>query len=103
MSPLLAALVVAALAGPFLLVVLREIDRMDDPRHMRNEGVIIVAEGVIEEHSEPIGAYDGRPIWDSVTFHGMQYRFDHVIARQQRERIGPGELYLEPGLVYRLK
>jgi hypothetical protein len=42
----------------------------------------------------------GRPIPGSVTFRGMQYRFDHVLDRRCRERIVPGELFLEPGLVY---
>jgi hypothetical protein len=30
----------------------------------------------------------------------MEYRFGYVIDSRSRERIGPGELYLEPGLVY---
>jgi len=29
---------------------------------------------------------------------GMLYRFDHIT--QPRERIGRGQLYLDPGLVY---
>ena len=42
----------------------------------------------------------GRPIWASVTFMGMQYRFGHVAGSRSRERTGPGELFLDPGLVY---
>jgi hypothetical protein len=42
----------------------------------------------------------GRSIWGSVTFMGMEYRFDHVVPASHRERLAPGELYLEPGLVY---
>jgi hypothetical protein len=42
----------------------------------------------------------GHPIWGSVRFMGMEYRFDHVLDRKARERLAPRELFLEPGLVY---
>jgi hypothetical protein len=38
-----------------------------------------------------------------VRFKGLHYRFDRIIDAAMRERIAPGELYLEPGLVYVLK
>jgi hypothetical protein len=47
-----------------------------------------------------IGEYKGHPIWGSVRFMGMDYRFDHVLDERARERLGAGELYIEPGLVY---
>jgi hypothetical protein len=62
--------------------------------------VVIVSERALQGHSAPIGEYLGRPIWGSVRFRDMEYRFHHVIDRRQRERLGPRQLFLEPGLVY---
>jgi hypothetical protein len=31
---------------------------------------------------------------------GLEYRFDHVLSPLGKERLAPGELYLEPGLLY---
>jgi len=46
----------------------------------------------------------GHPIWGSVRFMGMEYRFDHIVdtrlSRRARERLEPRELFLEPGLAY---
>jgi hypothetical protein len=42
----------------------------------------------------------GRPIWGSVTFKGMLYRFDRIQPAARREALAAGELFLEPGLVY---
>jgi hypothetical protein len=39
-------------------------------------------------------------VWASVRFMGMEYRFDHVQDPRARERLAPGELFLDPGLVY---
>jgi hypothetical protein len=64
--------------------VLRHFDQLADP---------------VEARSAPI-QHLGHPIWGSVTFRGMHYRFEHVLDRRCRERIAPGELFLEPGLVY---
>ena len=103
MSPLEAALVVAAVAALVNYVVVRKLNQISDPRYLRNEGVVIVADSALEERASPIGHYRGAPIWASVTFKGMRYRFDHIIDGKHRERIAPGELFLEPGLVYALK
>jgi len=99
-SPLDTALLILILALPLFWLVLRELDRLDDPAYLRKQGVVIVLDRILEAHSAPIGEYRGRPIWATVTFRGMQYRFDHVIARSERNRIAPRELFLEPGLVY---
>ncbi len=61
----------------------------------------IVAEKALEGHSEPIGEFMGHPIWASVRFMGMEYRFDRIIPRKKRDSIRAQELFLEPGLVYR--
>ena len=103
MSPLEAALLVAGFGSLLLCVVLRKLDEIEDPAYLRTEGVVIVADSAIEARSAPIGHYHGAPIWGSVTFKGLHYRFDHIIDARHREHIAPGELYLEPGLVYALK
>jgi hypothetical protein len=99
-SPIEAALFVLVLALPMFGFVHWQIARLGDPRYLRGKGVVIVRESALEAHSEPIGEYRGHPIWGSVTFKGMRYRFDHVLDARKRERIEPGELFIEPGLVY---
>jgi len=88
------------LALPVRWIVLRELERLDDAAYLREHGVVIVSERALQEHSAPIGEYRGHPIWGSVRFKGMNYRFDRVIEGPLREHIGPRELFLEPGLVY---
>ena len=88
------------LALPLHWIVLRELDRLDSPDYLREHGVVIVSERGLQDHSAPVGEYRGRPIWGSVRFKGMTYRFDRVIEERRRERIGPRELFLDPGLVY---
>jgi len=65
---------------------------------------VIVSVKALQAHSAPIGEYLGHPIWASVRFKGMEYRFDHIvetrISQRARETLGPGELFLDPGLVY---
>jgi hypothetical protein len=99
-SPLEAAIMVAALAFAFHRIVRRQLDRLSDPAYLRGEGVVIVREEVLQAHSAAIGSYMGHSIWGSVSFMGMEYRFDHVLAAAAKERLAPGELYVEPGLVY---
>ena len=100
MTPLGCALLAVAMFLPFFGLVHWHFRRLEDPRYLRGQGVIIVADRILEARSAPIGSYMGCPIWGSVTFLGMRYRFDRVIDARKRERIGPGELYLDPGLVY---
>ena len=95
-----ALLVFLCLALPVRWIVLRELERLDDAAYLREHGVIIVSERALQAHSAPVGEYRGRPIWGSVRFKGMHYRFDRVIEPRRRERIGPRELFLDPGLVY---
>jgi hypothetical protein len=99
-TPLDAAALVALLAMPLHWMVKREFDRLEDPAYLRAQGVVIVSAAAIESHAEPIGRYRGQDIWRTITFKGMEYRFDRVIPARERERLGTGELYLEPGLVY---
>jgi hypothetical protein len=100
MSALEALLVILVIALPLWWLVHRELAKMTDARYLRAHGVVIVSERALQGRSAPIGEYLGRPIWGSVRFMGMEYRFDHVADRKARGRLEPRELFLEPGLVY---
>ena len=100
MSALDALVVILLIALPWCWLVRRELDKLTDPAYLRMHGVVVVSETVLQAHSDPIGQYLGHPIWGSVQFMGMEYRFDHVQDARKRERLAPGELFLEPGLVY---
>ena len=100
MTPLEAVLVPIALAAPLLWLMRLELDRLADPDYLRRHGIVIVAERALESRADPVGIYMGCTVWGTVTFRGIVYRFDHVTQPEQREAIGPGRLYLEPGLVY---
>lgn len=95
-----AALVFAMLALPLHWLVLRELDRLDDAAYLREHGVVIVSERALQARSAPIGEYRGRPIWGSVRFKGMNYRFDRIVEASEREQLRARELFLDPGLVY---
>ena len=100
MTPLEAALMFLAMALPAFWWVHRKFARDSDPAYLRTQGVVIVLERALEAHSAPIGEFMGHPVWETVTFKGLLYRFDHVLESRRRERIAPGELFIEPGLVY---
>ena len=100
MSALEAAVLIVVLALPWYWLVRREVAKLSDPAYLRMHGVVIVSESALQSHGASIGEYLGHPIWDSVRFMGMDYRFDHVQDRRTRERLAPRELFLEPGLVY---
>jgi hypothetical protein len=100
MGPLDAAALIILLALPLHWLVMRQLDRDSDPAWLREHGIIIVSERALQAHSAPIGRYHGRPIWATVTFKGMVYRFDRIIEGHRRERLEARELFLEPGLVY---
>ena len=103
-SALDAAVLTLILALPLLWLVQREMAKLSNPKYLRDHGVVIVSERALQAHSEPIGEYLGRPIWASVRFMGMEYRFDRIVdlraARRARECLSPRELFLDPGLVY---
>lgn len=100
MSAMEALVVVLLVALPWWWLVHREFGKLTDARYLRGHGVVIVSEDVLQARSAPIGEYMGHPIWGSVRFMDMEYRFDHVLDRKSRERLAPRELFLEPGLVY---
>jgi hypothetical protein len=99
LSPLEAALLVAALALPFHVLVQWQLSRLSDPGYLRAQGVVILDERVLELRGS-IGQFKGREIAASVVFMGMVYRFDRVVLPSQKDALAARELYLEPGLVY---
>ena len=101
MDPMSSLALCAVIALPFHLVVRRYVDVHTDPARLREQGVVIVHERALDERSAPIGEYMGSPIWGSVTFKGLVYRFDRIVRRRDRDLTGPGELYLDPGFIYR--
>jgi hypothetical protein len=101
MDPFVAFLYGFTLALPFHLIALRYFAVHLDPALVRERGVVILHPSALQELAAPVGEYMGREIWGSVTFKGMVYRFDHVVHRRERDRTGPRELFLEPGLLYR--
>ena len=100
MSALEALIVFLAIALPIHFFVQRQFAKLGDPAYLRAHGVVIVSPRAIQPCAETIGEYQGHPIWASVRFMGMEYRFDHIQDARTRERLAPGELFIEPGLVY---
>ena len=100
MNPFELLLLAGAIGLPFHLMVVREFQKLTDPRYLREQGVVILSSHALEEHALPIGTYMGQSIWESVTFKGMRYRFDRIAPPSYQNRVGPGELFLVPGLVY---
>jgi hypothetical protein len=87
--------------APLHWLVWREIAMLDDPRHLRAVGVVILRDEAIEAYGEVIGRYAGTSIYGCVTFMGMRYDYDRVVGEDYAARIGENELYLAPGLLYR--
>lgn len=98
MSPIEAALLVAVLALPFHLAVQWQLRRMSDPRYLRQQGVVICREEILQRGGEVIGRYRDEDIHASVFFLGMEYRFARIATPSCH--IGARELLVPPGLVY---
>jgi hypothetical protein len=99
-TPLEAALVVAALALPFYFFTSWQLARLVDPDYVRRQGVVILREEILQQKSAVIGYYAGREIHATVTFMGMVYRFDRVVLSSYSRSVRERELFLEPGLLY---
>jgi hypothetical protein len=99
MTPIDAAALVCLMVIPFHWLVQRQLAK-EENRDPRRCGIVIVRERALDGYSGSVGCYKGRQIWETVTFRGLVYRFDRVIPPSQCERLAPGELYLDPGLVY---
>ena len=100
MSPLEAVALIGLMLLPLHCLVHWQLSKLEDPAYLRANGIVVVRPSALEAHTAPVGEYAGCAIWGSVTFMGMVYRFDRVARPREKEKIGPGELYLDPGLVY---
>ena len=100
MNALEAAALVLLLLLPLHLLVQRELRRLGDPRHIRESGVAIENSAAVERRGDIVGSYSGSEIYAEVVFMQMVYRFDRIAPPAYRYRVGPRELYLDPGLVY---
>lgn len=100
MNPLEAVALIGVLVLPLHCLVQWQLAKLYDPAYLRTQGIVVVRESVLDGHTDSVGEYAGRAIWGSVTFLGMTYRFDRIARPQDKEKTGPGELYLDPGLMY---
>ena len=74
--------------------------RVPLPDYVRHIGAVIEQEGLVRASDKIVGSLDGRPIYATVEFMGMRYRFEAVVAPSYRHRVGPRQLYVPPGLLY---
>ena len=96
-----AVVLIVAIGLPFHLVARRELARMCDRRRIAASGLVAECEA-LEARSDVIGHYDGRDIYAWVQFLGMRFYFDRIVPGSYREEVRSKELFLEPGLVYRI-
>jgi hypothetical protein len=64
-------------------------------------GVVVASELELDAMAPTIGTYHGGGIPEWVRYHGERYDFAYVAPSRYRARVGRGELFLEPGIVYR--
>jgi hypothetical protein len=64
-------------------------------------GVVIESELELDGMAPAIGTYHGGGIPEWVRYHGERYEFAYVAPSRYRARVKQGELFLEPGIVYR--
>ncbi len=84
-------------------IVRRELAFRRSPEYWRRWGAVVMRPTALQATRHPIGAYMGVPIFEEVRFEGHEYVFDRVQSRARRSKIQGGELFLEPGLVYRMR
>ena len=101
MNPLEAVVLIFLVGLPFHLLVQSEFARSRDPKYLRAHGIVVQREEILERRSDAIGVFSGRTIYESITFMGMVYHFDRVAHPGSRGRVGPCEMFVEPGLIYR--
>ena len=80
----------------------RELAAKQRPDYWRRWGAVVVRPAALELREQLIGYYMGVEIFERIRFHQLDYRFSRIGGPREREAIDGGELYLEPGLIYRL-
>jgi hypothetical protein len=100
MDGLIVSGVTLFIVAPLHLAVLRGFDRYDSAAYLREVGVVIVDQRVLDARGAVIGSFAGAPIHASLVFKGSVYRFSRTVPPSYRDRVGRDELYLDPGLIY---
>lgn len=81
----------------------RELAARNRPEYWRRWGAVVLEDGALEIREDPIGSYMGQAIFEHVRFAGCDYHFNRITRSEERDLIRGGELFLEPGLVYRME
>jgi hypothetical protein len=97
---LTAALIVALGYLPILLLLRRHLALLRDPSNLLRHGVVVRRFDALDDVAEIIGRYRDSNIYRYVTFKGMRYDFERVVPTPLLFRVGPKELFVEPGIVY---
>lgn len=84
-------------------VVRRELAWRRQPDYWRRWGAVVLTPTALQQQERVIGRYMGVEIFEQVRFGGCTYRFERVAPSADRDSVGGGELFLEPGLVYRME
>jgi len=94
------ALVVGATVLPAVAIWSAERRRLQDPKYLREMGVVVRKLSALDRVAEVIGQFDGADIYRYVVFKGMRYDFHRIIPRDLPREVGTNELLMEPGVVY---
>lgn len=82
-----------------LLAILLAAPRLSDPQAFADLGAAVGQEAVLAS-DEIVGYLNGCAIPAAVQYRGMRYRFDRIAPSSYRYAVRPGELFVEPGLLY---
>jgi hypothetical protein len=95
-----ATLIVGLVYLPILLALKRHLELLRDPSYLLRYGVIVRRFDALDGVAEIIGRYRDSDIYRYVTFKGTRYDFERVVPVPRLFRVGPKELFVEPGIVY---
>lgn len=82
-----------------LLAILIAAPRLANPQAFADLGAAVGREAVLAS-DEIVGYLNGCAIPAAVRYLGVRYRFDRVAPPAYRYAVQPGELFVEPGLLY---
>ncbi|MCB1957438.1 MAG: hypothetical protein KDG55_17295 [Rhodocyclaceae bacterium] len=83
--------------------VRRELAFRHSPAYWRRFGAVVLAPSALQARGDSIGTYMGAPIFRDLRFHGCDYDFERIAPADERDLVEGGELFLEPGLLYRMR
>lgn len=82
-----------------LLAFLIAAPRAFDPQAFAELGAAVGQEAVLAS-DEIVGYLNGCAIPAAVQYRGVRYRFERIAPSSYRYAVRPGELFVEPGLLY---